>query len=86
MGTGVHLLCMKHFRVTGTSRTVSAEPRVRAAPDFARLTALVLHLADELHAEELRNRQISVDMADEKTTTSHDRTGGYGEGTIRSAS
>jgi hypothetical protein len=54
----VHLLGMKHYRVTQTGRTIAAEPRLREAPDLGRLTALVLHLADELHAEELRNQQI----------------------------
>ena len=82
----MHLLGMKYFRVTGTGRTIAAEPRLRAAPDLARLTALVIHLADELQAEELRDRQISVNRVDETTGASRHRTGGGDDDTIRSTS
>lgn len=34
---------------------------MRSAPDRKRLVALVLHLADELHAHELDERQRSID-------------------------
>ncbi|MEO7147221.1 MAG: hypothetical protein ABIX09_04955 [Terrimesophilobacter sp.] len=55
---------MKHYRVTQTGRTIAAEPRLRDAPDLGRLMTLVLHLADELHAEELRNQQVIAGRPD----------------------
>ena len=52
---------MRHYRSTSTGRRISAEPRLRAAPDRDRLVALVLHLADELHAHELDQHQRHID-------------------------
>ncbi|GAB3196614.1 hypothetical protein GCM10027062_06320 [Nocardioides hungaricus] len=53
----MHLLGMKHYRVTSTGRRIAAESRARSTPDTKQLIALVLHIADELHAEELDERQ-----------------------------
>lgn len=46
---------MKYHRATDTGRRLSAEPVVKAEPDMRRLVALVLHLADALHAEDMAN-------------------------------
>lgn len=56
----MHLPDMKHYRVTGTGRRLSAEPRVRVEPDMKCLVALVLHLADEFHVAELADQQRHV--------------------------
>lgn len=53
VGTGAHLSCMKYHRPTDTGRRLSAEPVVKPEPDMRRLVALVLHLADTLHAEDI---------------------------------
>lgn len=50
-GWGVHLWGMRYARTTDTGRRLIAEPIVRGEPDMDRLVALVLHLADCLHAE-----------------------------------
>ncbi|WP_150463277.1 hypothetical protein [Nesterenkonia ebinurensis] len=44
---------MRYYRTTSNGRRISAEPRVRKEPDTKRLVALVLHLADQLHAEDV---------------------------------
>lgn len=48
---------MRYYRTTSTGRRISAEPRVRKEPDMKRLVVLVLHLADQLHAEEVTEAQ-----------------------------
>lgn len=52
----MYLASMRYYRTTSTGRRISAEPRVRKEPDMKRLVALVLHLADQLHAEEAQHR------------------------------
>lgn len=44
---------MKYHRATDTGRRLSAEPVAKPEPDMRRLVALVLHLADTLHAEDV---------------------------------
>jgi hypothetical protein len=51
---------MKHYRVTSTGRRIAAESRTRSTPDTKQLIALVLHVADELHAQELDERQHQI--------------------------
>ena len=53
VGTGAHLSFMKYHRATDTGRRLSAEPVVKPEPDMRRLVALVLHLADTLHTEDM---------------------------------
>lgn len=50
-GWDVHLWGMRYARTTDTGRRLIAEPIVRGEPDMDRLVALVLHLADCLHAQ-----------------------------------
>ena len=47
---GVHLWGMRYARTTPTGRRLIAEPVPRGEPDMDRMVALVLHLADCLHA------------------------------------
>jgi hypothetical protein len=64
---------MRHYRVTSTGRRISAEPRVRSKPDNKQLIALVLHIADGLHAQELdeQQRRIGDRHSTENTTDAH---------------
>lgn len=58
---------MRYARTTDTGRRLIAEPIVRGEPDMDRLVALVLHLADCLHAH------APEEVADSTTrTTDHD--------------
>lgn len=52
-----HLASMRYFRTTSTGRRITAEPLVREEPDMQRLVALVIHLAEQLHAEEIQRAQ-----------------------------
>ncbi|GAA2516810.1 hypothetical protein GCM10010407_02840 [Rarobacter incanus] len=52
-----HLASMRYFRTTSTGRKITAEPRVREEPDMQRLVALVIHLAEQLHAAETQQAQ-----------------------------
>ena len=66
-GWGVHLWGMRCARTTDTGRRLIAEPAPRGEPDMDRLVALVLHLADCLHAH------APEEVADSTTsTTDHD--------------
>lgn len=76
MRVGVHLPVMKHYRVTSTGRRIAAEARRRPEPDVARLVALVLHLADELRAKELDDRQRQLSRTREGQHTTLDAVGG----------
>lgn len=42
---------MRYARTTDAGRRLIAEPAPRGEPDMDRLVALVLHLADSLHAQ-----------------------------------
>ena len=44
---------MSVSRTTHNGRRITATPRVREQPDMDRLVALVLHLADQLYADQL---------------------------------
>ncbi|WP_162903922.1 hypothetical protein [Leucobacter sp. wl10] len=48
---------MRYFRTSSTGRRITAEPRVREEPDVQRLVALVIHLAEQLHAAETQQAQ-----------------------------
>ena len=59
--------------MTSTGRRISAEPRLRSTPDNKQLIALVLHIADGLHAQELdeQQRRIGDRHSTENTTDAH---------------
>ena len=57
---------MGYSRTTSTGRRVTAVPRVREEPDMKSLVALVLHLAEELHAEEQARHPAGHTSEDEK--------------------
>lgn len=52
----MHLSSMSSSRTTHNGRRFTATPRLREEPDMERLVALVLHLADRLHAEQQHDR------------------------------
>ncbi|HEY0259449.1 MAG TPA: hypothetical protein VGC18_06305 [Lacisediminihabitans sp.] len=54
---------MSSSRTTHTGRRFTATPRLREEPDMERLVALILHMADQLHAEQQHH-----DRADETGT------------------
>lgn len=60
---------MRHARTTDTGRRLIAEPIVRGEPDLDRLVALMLHLADILHAQ---TPQPEPDAGSMMRTTDHD--------------
>lgn len=55
----VYLTFMSFSRTTHNGRRITATARVREQPDTKRLVALVLHLADQLHADELTQQRAS---------------------------
>lgn len=50
---------MSFSRTTHNGRRITATPRLREQPDTKRLVALVLHLADQLHADEQAQQRAS---------------------------
>lgn len=60
---------MRYARTTPTGRRLIAEPVPRGEPDMDRLVALVLHLADRLHAQ---TPQPEPDASSMMRTTDHD--------------
>lgn len=50
---------MSFSRTTHNGRRITATPRLRGQPDMDRLVALVLHLADQLHADEQAQQRAS---------------------------
>ena len=64
---GVYLSSMSFSRTTESGRRITATPRLRAEPDRKTLVALILHLADQLHAEDhsLAQENTSVVREDE---------------------
>ena len=56
---------MSFSRTTDTGRRITATPRVREEPDMKRLVALVLHLAEQLHQQELHDRSNDTDAVEE---------------------
>ena len=68
-GWGVHLWGMRDARTTDTGRRLIAEPVPRGEPEMDRLVALVLHLADCLHAH---TSQPEPDAGSMMRTTDHD--------------
>ncbi|WP_156887596.1 hypothetical protein [Propionicicella superfundia] len=69
---------MPFSRTTDTGRRITATPRVLEEPDTARLVALVLHLAEQLHHEEAQDRAIPA--RDDQTNGPGDSTGEAKEG------
>ncbi|WP_028707714.1 hypothetical protein [Propionicicella superfundia] len=70
---------MGYSRTTDTGRRITATPRVLEEPDTARLVALVLHLAEQLHHEEAQDRAIPA--RDDQTPARDDQTNGPGDST-----
>lgn len=60
---------MRDARTTPNGRRLTAEPVPRGEPDMDRLVALVLHLADRLHAQ---TPQPEPDASSMMRTTDHD--------------
>ena len=60
---------MRYARTTPTGRRLIAEPVPRGEPDMDRMVALVLHLADCLHAQ---TPQPEPDASSMMRTTDHD--------------
>lgn len=60
---------MRYARTTPNGRRLIAEPVPRGEPDMDRLVALVLNLADCLHAE---TPQPEPDASSTMRTTAHD--------------
>lgn len=76
---GVYLSSMSPSRTTESGRRITATPRLRAEPDQKTLVALVLHLADQLHAEQKHDRAPETNVYEEgndnDTHTAHTSTG-----------
>lgn len=71
---------MKHYRVTSTGRRIAAQARVRSEPDTEQLIALVLHIAERLHAQELdEQRRISAKRDTEDSPPTESGSGEQGE-------
>jgi hypothetical protein len=58
---------MSSSRTSSTGRRFTATPRLREEPDMKGLVALVLHLADQLHAEEQHDRAAETGANEEGT-------------------
>lgn len=50
---------MSPSHTSNTGRRFAATPRLREQPDMKTLVALVLHLADQLHADEQAQQRAS---------------------------
>lgn len=53
----MYLSSMSFSRTTESGRRITATPRLPAEPDQKTLVALILHLADQLHAQDLSRAQ-----------------------------
>lgn len=71
---------MKYHRATDTGRRLSAEPVVKPEPDMRRLVALVLHLADTLHTEDMAKTHGEPDADTGKTQARGDVQAARGDG------
>ena len=76
---------MKYHRATDTGRRLSAEPVVKPEPDMRRLVALVLHLADTLHAEDIAETHGEPDRDTVTTRRDADETRDDGDAAAPSA-
>lgn len=67
---------MSFSRTTESGRRITATPRLRAEPDRKTLIALILHLADQLHADEqAQHRARSARDAHNSTRAEHPEEG-----------
>lgn len=76
---------MKYHRATDTGRRLSAEPVAKPEPDMRRLVALVLHLADTLHAEDIAEAHGEPDTDTVTTRRDADKTRDDGDAAAPSA-
>lgn len=58
---------MSFSRTTHNGRRITATPRVREQPDTKTLVALVLHLADQLYADEQAQRRTNMARDDRRS-------------------
>lgn len=58
---------MSFSRATHNGRRITATPRLRERPDTKSLVALVLHLADQLHADEQAQHRASSTRDDHRS-------------------